>query len=88
MYLHLGNDVLIHTEDILFVCDLDNTSWSSITREFLAKAEKDGLVVATSSELPKSFIVCSRPSTGQITVYLSQLNPATLVKRSESAFYE
>ena len=83
MYLHLGNDVVVRKEEILGIFDLDNTSQSIITRKYLSAAEKSGsLVNAAGAELPKSFVVCSRD--GKQTVYLSQLNSSTLLKRSDS----
>ena len=83
MYLHLGNDVVVRKDEILGVFDLDNTSQSIVTRNYLSAAEKSGsLVNAAGAELPKSFVVCSRD--GKQTVYLSQLNSSTLLKRSDS----
>ncbi|MBE6914514.1 MAG: DUF370 domain-containing protein [Ruminococcaceae bacterium] len=82
MYLHLGNEVVVRKQDILAVFDLDNTSQSHLTRKFLSAAEKAGEVVnAAGAELPKSFVVCT--GNGHQTVYLSQLNSSTLLKRSE-----
>ena len=83
MYLHLGNDIAVRKQEIVAVFDLDNTSQSAQTRRFLARAEKSGRVVnAAGDELPKSFvIVCARE--GVQTVYLSQLNSSTLLRRSE-----
>lgn len=57
MYLHLGQDSIIRTRDILGVFDLDTTTVSRHTRDFLTAAEKAGQVVNVTSELPKSFIV-------------------------------
>lgn len=83
MYLHLGNDVVVRKEEILGIFDLDNTSQSIVTRKYLSAAEKSGSVVnAAGQELPKSFVVCDR--NGKQTVYLSQLNSSTLLKRSDS----
>ena len=82
MYLHLGNDIAVQKRDILALFDLDNSSQSHLTRAFLAAAEKSGRVInAAGDELPKSFVVCC--SEGEQTVYLSQLNPSTLLRRSE-----
>ncbi|MEG2931249.1 MAG: DUF370 domain-containing protein, partial [Ruthenibacterium sp.] len=57
MYLHLGQDSIIRTRDILGVFDLDTTTLSRHTRDYLAAAEKSGVVVNVTTELPKSFIV-------------------------------
>ena len=88
MYLHLGNDIVVRKNEILAVFDLDNTSQSYQTRNYLSAAEKAGRVVnAAGDEIPKSFVVCAAAD-GQQTVYLSQLNSSTLLKRSESVGLE
>lgn len=80
MYLHLGQDTVVNTAHIAGVFDLDNTTVSKHTKSYLARAQKEGRVINVSTELPKSFIVCL--DGGVETVYLSQLAPATLLKRS------
>lgn len=87
MYLHLGSSVVIPQSDVLGIFDLDNTSWSRITRDFLARAEQTGRVVTVGDDLPKSFTLCRDPA-GTVTVYLSQLSSATLLKRAESGSFE
>lgn len=82
MYLHLGQDTIIREKDIIGIFDLDNTTVSKKTREFLNKAEKDGKVTTVTMDLPKSFVVCAGER--EEKVYLSQLSPATLKKRSAS----
>ena len=81
MYLHLGQNTVVDTEQLLGVFDLDNSTVSKHTRDFLARAQKEGRVVNVSMELPKSFVVC-RDKEGD-TVYLSQLSSATLLRRSQ-----
>ena len=84
MYLHLGNDVAVRKTEVVGVFDLDNTSQSALTRRYLAAAERAGSVInAAGDELPKSFVIVSARE-GDQTVYLSQLNSSTLLKRSES----
>ena len=48
MYLHLGNDYVVRKAAILAVFDLDNSSQSHLTREFLLKAEKAGRVMTAA----------------------------------------
>ena len=79
MYLHLGQNIVVRTACV-GIFDIDNTSMSRRTRSYLALAEKSGRVVNVSSELPKSFIVCEEDR--KITVYISQISPATLRKRT------
>ncbi len=85
MYLHLGQDVVVAQKDIIAVFDLDNSSQSHITRDFLAKAEKAGRVINVSDDLPKAFAVVRRG--GQDYVYLSQLSSATLLKRCDEGVF-
>lgn len=79
MYLHLGEKTVIKTEDIIGIFDLDNTTVSKNTRDFLADAEKNGEVVNVSFELPKSFILCVEND--EKKVYISQIASSTLYKR-------
>ncbi len=80
MYLHLGGGVAVPAGDIVGDFDLDNTTGSKITRDYLSSAEKAGGIVNAADDIPKSFVVCSGPRGKKI--YLSQLSPATLLKRS------
>ena len=78
MYLNIGNDLSVRDRNIIGIFDMDNTSTSRRTREFLDKAESEGQVVPCD-DLPKSFIVTVEY--GFERVYLSTLSPGTLEKR-------
>lgn len=80
MYLHLGQDTVVRTDEVVGIFDLENTSVSKMTKEFLAKAEKSGRVFNVSYELPKSFVICG--SRKKNTVYITQISSATLKKRA------
>ena len=82
-YLHIGQNAMLPEKRIIGIFDLDITSQSKRTREFLKKAEQEGVVLDVSGDLPKSFVVCDHPYHPQI-VYLSQLAPSTLKNRAES----
>ncbi len=83
MYLHLGKDISVEKKEIVMICDLDNCSYSYITREYLAWVQKAGQVINVSDDLPKAFVVCA-PSQGGQRLYLSALSSATLLKRAET----
>lgn len=87
MYLHLGQSIIIPTRDILGIFDLDNASYSHITRNFLRDAEEHGQVFTISEELPKSFVLCE-DGKGNHLVYISQLSSSTLLRRCESGIFE
>lgn len=79
MYLHLGQEIIIKTKDILGIFDLDSSTLSKHTRNYLANAEKKKRVINVTNELPRSFIVTSGENPA---VYISQISAATLKKRS------
>lgn len=81
MYLHLGMDKVITFDEIIGIFDLDTTTVSKSTRNYLAKAEKAGIVENICYDLPKSFIVC-RNKDGENKVYISQISSTTLLKRT------
>lgn len=81
MYLHLGGETIVRTEDITGIFDLDNATVSYRTREFLSFAQKNGKVVNVSDELPKSFVLCTEE--GETVIYICQLSPNTLIRRTE-----
>ena len=85
MYLHLGQEVVVRHRDIIGVFDMDNTTISPHTRGYLNQAEKEGRVEYVSYDLPRSFTVCAPPkSRCTDKVYVSQIAPATLKKRSRN----
>ena len=81
-YLHIGQNVMLEEKRIIGIFDLDNTSTSKKTREFLNAAEEEGVVQTACEDIPKSFVVCDNPYHRQI-IYISQLNSQTLLKRAE-----
>ena len=85
MYLYLGQDTVVNTADIIGIFDLDNTSTSRITRGYLATAQKQGVIREVTSEIPKSFVVCKAAEGDE--VYLSQISPSTLKKRTNFMKY-
>ncbi|MDD4716362.1 MAG: DUF370 domain-containing protein [Oscillospiraceae bacterium] len=82
MYLHLGRNTVVPYASILGIFDLDNTTGSHLTRRFLEQAEREHRVFSVSEELPKSFVLCQEND--RCILYLSQLSPATLLKRVEN----
>ena len=78
MYLSIGNDFSVRESSVIGIFDMDNTSVSKRTREFLAKAQSEGAVVPCD-DLPKSYVVTLEY--GMVKVYESTLASRTLGKR-------
>ena len=70
---------LLRSEDIIGIFDIENTSISKITKEFLKESEKRKKVITTSFDLPRSYVLDK-----ENRVYVSPISPATLLKRIES----
>ena len=87
MFLHLGQNEIVPSRRVIGIFDLDKCSYSKRTREYLSAADKEGVVLDVSGDIPKSFVVCDHPYHPQI-VYLSQLNSTTLQNRVESSELE
>jgi hypothetical protein len=87
MYLHIGNDKVVRHKDIIGIFDIETSSISKITRDFLNKAQINGQIFNVTNELPKSFIVCSNSQEkNSYIVYISQISSITLLKRID--FFE
>ena len=80
MYIPIGNDMSVRDSAIIGIFDLDNTTCSKHTREFLRRAEEAGQVVAVTDELPKAVVLTREFAMDR--VYLTQFSAATIEKRS------
>jgi len=77
-FLHLGGDAAVRTDDIIGIFDIDNTTVSRHTREFLNNAERQGIVENLAPDIPVSFVVVASGSRDKI--YFSQYSPRSLAK--------
>lgn len=75
MYLYLGGDTVVNTNEIIGIFDMDTSTVNKATRDYLSKAEKEKRVNYANYELPKSFIVC------RDKIYVCPFNTNTLAKR-------
>lgn len=78
MYIAIGGDFSVRDKSIVGIFDLDNTSTSKRTREFLAACEKNGEIVPCD-DLPRSFVLTR--DYGFVRVYLSPFSAKTLENR-------
>lgn len=85
MFLHLGENTVISTENLVGIFDMDNTTVSKITRDYLTKMQKENKVVNVSYELPKSFILCRDKKTNEELLYISPISTQTLLKRIQNS---
>lgn len=81
VYLHLGKDVSVNTKNIIAILDLESTSVSKHTREFLKIVEEEGFVRNVSEEIPRTFVLCE--INGQSVVYITNISSKALAGRTE-----
>ena len=78
MYLSIGNVFAVRDSSVIGIFDMDNTSTSKRTKDFLRQAEREGQVVPCD-DLPKAFLLTAEY--GLNRVYLTTLSSQTLEKR-------
>ena len=83
MYLQAGADALIDTDDIIGIFDMDNTTVSRHGRNFLPQAEKNGQVINTGDDLPKSYILTVAKD--KTRVYISSVSSRVLSNRTKAS---
>lgn len=84
MYLHLGNDTVVNSEDIIAMMDLESSSMSKFSKEFLKISTEEGFVENVSDEIPKSFIICEKD--GQSVIYVTNISTKALLGRVRKTF--
>lgn len=80
MFLHIGGNFVVPLKNIIAILDLEKTTISKDTREFLRTAEEEGFIESITDDIPKSFIVTETDKKSKI--YLSSISSSTLQKRS------
>ncbi|NLK87820.1 MAG: DUF370 domain-containing protein [Clostridiaceae bacterium] len=79
MFLHIGSDVVIPLRNVIAILDIETTTLSRDSREFLKTAEEEGFIEAVSEDLPRSFVITEEDKKSKI--YLSPISSVTLQKR-------
>ena len=82
MYISIGGDMAVRDGSIIGIFDLDGCSMSKKTMEYLQNAEKNGVLLNVTEDIPKTFLVTEEY--GMEKVYFTQLSSATLEKHTEN----
>lgn len=91
MILHLGDDVSVHSGDIIAIIDLTQ-SQSAVTGAMLTEIRRQNRVLARQGITAKSAVICAgarRPggATENPRVYLSPISTTTLAQRAHERAY-
>lgn len=79
--MNIGKNAVISDDQIVGLFDLDSSSQSYLTREYLSEAEKAGSVINAADDIPNSFLIVS--DKGKQNIYLTQSMSKTLAKKIE-----
>lgn len=80
MFLHIGGDYIVSMNDIVAIVDMEKSTISQDTRNFLKISDEEGFIITiVENEMPKSFIITQEKHKSKI--YLSPISTTTLYKR-------
>ena len=88
MILHLGDDVSVHSADIVAIIDLTQ-SQSPVTGAMLAEIRRQNRILARQGITAKSAVICAGARraggmTENARVYLSPISTVTLAQRAHA----
>ena len=81
VFLHVGHNKSLRSNEIVGIFDMDTSTVSKVSRDFLAKAQKNGEVINVTDEIPKSYILTCKKKERKPRVIISQLAVQTLNER-------
>lgn len=76
MYLFLGGDITVRSDDVIGIFDIEECSTSRTTADFLNACQNRLQIVNVSEDMPKSFIITTDKT------YISNVSHNTIRKRA------
>ncbi len=77
MFLFLGGEVSVRSDDVVGIFDIEECSVSRMTADYLNACQRNGRIVNVSEDMPKSFVVTVDKT------YISNVSHSTIVKRGK-----
>ena len=84
MYLHIGNKKSVKDDKIIGVFDLDTATVSNISKDFINRKQRLGLVEYDNADLPRSFVLYVED--GESRVKLSRISTVGLKLRADEGY--
>ena len=82
MYLHVGNELVVNTRDVIGIFDMDNTTVSRQGRRFLPESQDKGFIINATDDLPKSYVVTKRGD--ETEIYVSSYSTQMLARAADN----
>ncbi len=86
MFLHVGNGKSIRKNKIIGIFDLDTATVSAVTKNYINRKQKSGLIEYSDTDLPRSFVVYDDGKEG--CVVLSRISSSGLKIRADEKINE
>jgi extracellular matrix regulatory protein B len=77
LFIHIGEDVVVQTKDVVAIIDGQVIESSTITSEFLRKQHDNKPIVKITKAIVKSIVITDK------NIYFSPLSSSTLKRRSQ-----
>lgn len=77
MFLFLGGEISVRSDNVVGVFDIEECSVSRVTADYLNSCQRKGKIVNVSEDMPKSFVVTVDKT------YISNVSHSTIVKRGK-----
>ena len=84
MYLHIGNKKSVRRDKIIGIFDLDTATVSNISKDFINRKQREGLVEYDDNDLPRSFVLYNED--GVSRVRLSRISSVGLKIRADGSY--
>jgi hypothetical protein len=77
MYVHIGGETVVRSDEIIAIFDLSISDTSKVSQQFISQAEQQAQLVKVSDEPAKSIVIVKDK------VYYSPISSSTLKRRSK-----
>ncbi len=79
MFVHIGKNLSINEKEIIGIFDMESSTVSTETRNFLKNMQDDMKTVSLCDDIPKTFVLCDNEMTD--TVYITQISAKSTLNR-------
>ena len=83
MYVSIGPEKIVNSEDIVGIFDIDTATATKATKDLLKNAEKQKKTEMTGDDIPKSFVLMNDGM-----IYFSQFAAKILKRRAEKGIFK
>ncbi len=83
MYVSIGPEKIVNSEDIIGIFDIDTATATKSTKELLKAAEKNKMTEMTGEDIPKAFVLMADGK-----IYFSQFAAKILKRRAEKGIFK